>query len=68
MLFDLYKAFDQQSHIGYFFIRKIHNFLHACAACYELLSNISTMDQAIILKGIEEMRKLEYILIKQNIL
>ena len=45
MLFDLFKAFDkiESSHKSFFFSEKTYNYLHACATCSDLSSNISTM-------------------------
>ena len=49
LLFDLLKAFDQieSIHKSDLFYPKIPTFLHACATCSELPSNISTMNQRI---------------------
>ena len=45
LLFDLYKAFDQfeSSQKSHIFYSKRPIFLHACASCYKLPSNIGIM-------------------------
>ena len=45
VLFDLYKAIDdiESTHKSYLFLPERPIFLHACAICSELPSNISTL-------------------------